>query len=289
MQIEEGELVFSSPFLNAEGKSKFIFYRFNGFDLIRITGVADFYIRSNSIDCHLIDPACFEISEDFFITSVLAFCLERLRIPVIHAAAVATRFGAAVFPAHGGSGKSTLAAAFLQAGAQLLSDDILPIDEKGPSFWGRPGLPQVNLWPHPQAFFLEISEEQEDPSERITKSKIPVGAIGLGAFCRESQPIACIYLACRPDIGTDQKDIAIFPVNSSEAVMELVRFSFVPNIVERLGWQPKRLAFFARLVQQVPVRRLVYPSGFELLPRVVEAVLQDLENLSMPQERVYAA
>ena len=80
------------------------------------------------------------------------------------------------------------------------------------------------------------------------------------------------------------------PVGSSEAVMELIRFSFVPNIVERLGWQPRRLAFFARLVQQVPVRRLVYPNGFEFLPRVVEAVFRDMEKLSMPrQDRVYAA
>ena len=154
MHIEEGELVYSSPEFNTEGKSQFAFYRFIGFDLIRVTGVADFYLRSNSVDCHLFDPAGLEFTEVFFISTVVAFCLERLGIPVIHAAAVITRFGAAAFPGRSGTGKSTLAAAFLRAGMKLLSDDMLPIEEKGPEFWGRPGFPQINLWPHQQDFFL---------------------------------------------------------------------------------------------------------------------------------------
>ena len=42
----------------------------------------------------------------------------------------------------------------------------------------------------------------------------------------------------------------------------------------------RRLEFFARMVQQVPVRRLVYPTGFEHLPRVRETILEDLDALS---------
>jgi len=42
--------------------------------------------------------------------------------------------------------------------------------------------------------------------------------------------------------------------------------------------QPQRLDFFARMVQQVPMRRLIYPAGYEHLPRVREAVPADVEN-----------
>jgi hypothetical protein len=37
--------------------------------------------------------------------------------------------------------------------------------------------------------------------------------------------------------------------------------------------QPARLARLARLVRSVPVRRLVYPSGFERLPEIVGNLL----------------
>jgi hypothetical protein len=38
------------------------------------------------------------------------------------------------------------------------------------------------------------------------------------------------------------------------------------------------LGFFAELVQRVPVHRLRYPSGFEHLPAVHEAILRDLSR-----------
>jgi len=39
------------------------------------------------------------------------------------------------------------------------------------------------------------------------------------------------------------------------------------------------LGFFAQLVQQIPMRRLVYPSGFEYFPCVREVILKDPESL----------
>ena len=62
-------------------------------------------------------------------------------------------------------------------------------------------------------------------------------------------------------------------------MIELLRYSFIPTwIFEELGWQGRRMEFFARLVEKVPVRRLRYPSGFEYLPAMVEAVMRDAER-----------
>ena len=65
-----------------------------------------------------------------------------------------------------------------------------------------------------------------------------------------------------------------------EAVIALVRHSFAARAVQALGWQPRRLRFFADLAQQVPLRRLSYPSGFQHLPRVGQAILRDLGGLT---------
>ena len=75
-------------------------------------------------------------------------------------------------------------------------------------------------------------------------------------------------------------EIGITPVSPRDAVIELVRHSFTPRVVEAIGLQAQRLDFFAQMVQQVPMRRLVYPSGFAHLPRVRDAILEDLQTLS---------
>ena len=68
--------------------------------------------------------------------------------------------------------------------------------------------------------------------------------------------------------------VEIQDVSPRDAVIELVRHSFSPRLVEAAGLGVRRLDFFVRLATQVPVRRLRYPSGFDRLPAVVERVLQ---------------
>jgi hypothetical protein len=58
--------------------------------------------------------------------------------------------------------------------------------------------------------------------------------------------------------------------------VRLFAYTFNHRLVQAAGLQPQRLALFAALVQRVPRRRLVYPSGYEHLPRVREAILEDL-------------
>ena len=71
-------------------------------------------------------------------------------------------------------------------------------------------------------------------------------------------------------------DIQIIAIPPREAVIELVRHSFTPRVVEAIGLQPQRLALFAHMVQQVSMKRLIYPCGFGHLPAVRDAILQDL-------------
>ena len=64
--------------------------------------------------------------------------------------------------------------------------------------------------------------------------------------------------------------------------MALVRNSFTARAVEALGWQRSRLMVLGDLVQWVPVRRLIYPSGFQRLTHLRQALLRDLEGSSTP-------
>jgi serine kinase of HPr protein (carbohydrate metabolism regulator) len=193
---------------------------------------------------------------------VLSYWLERLGIPVLHAAAVRMGEGAVGFVAHSGGGKSSLAAALLQAGAPLLTDDLLPVEEEGGTFLARPGLPQMRLEPDTARFFLGRTEGLIPVSPDDSKLHVPVDA-----FCDTAVPLTGLYLVERRP-----GPLEILPLSKAQAVIELVRHSFSPYLVEAAGLQPRRLDLFTRLVRQVPVRRLLCPEGLEHLPRAVGAL-----------------
>ncbi len=269
---------YSSPWRDEAGESISHLDRFPDLDVLRFPGTADFYLEPERITGHLLDPDQRDLLELRLVGPVLSFWLERLGIPVLHASAVhIPGQGAIGFVAHSGGGKSSLAASFVQAGSPLLTDDILPVEppveEDGETFLARPGFPQMRMDPEGARRFLGRTEGLSLVCPGETKLHVPVGPEGFGNFHEESAPLSRLYvLDRRDDAGSG---IQIQPLTRREAVIELVRHSFSPYLVEAVGLQPRRLDFFARLVLQVPVRRLSYSSGFESLPRVIEAVMAD--------------
>lgn len=256
------------------------FYRLADCDVVRFTRVADYYLWHRRIVCYLSNTDYRYLVEIHLLGPVLSLWLERQGIPMLHAAAVAMQGHAVGFLSTNSGGKSTLAAAMLQAGYPLLTDDILPVEHSSGAFIARPGYPQMRLWPEEAQHFLGHYVDLELVHPAYAKRRVPVGQGGFGTFCDQSQPLACIYLPERRDVQKHGTQIEILPLSRRDALIELVRHSFVASLVEQLGLQAQRLDLFARLVQQVPMRRLLYPSGFEYLPLVREAVLTDLAAMS---------
>ncbi|MSP13645.1 MAG: hypothetical protein EXR62_11905 [Chloroflexi bacterium] len=210
---------------------------------------------------------------------MLSIWLERLGIAALHASAVVVERQAMAFLSNSGGGKSTLAGAMLQSGFPLLTDDILPIEQSGNFFLGRPGFPSMRLWPQEAQYFLGSLAGLDPVYPGTEKRRVDIGPGGFGDFCNVSVPIKCLYLPERNRLSERNTSIEIRPLSPLEGVIALVRHSFAPRIVEVLGWQPRRLDLFTQLIQQVPIRYLRYPSGFEHLPRVRDAILEDLAEL----------
>lgn len=275
------EKVFSS-LLTVAGKSIASFYQFDNCLAIRfLDDTIDYYLKPDRIDCYSNQSITDPTIEDFLFGPVLSLWLESCGVPVLHASAVNISGLAVAFLANSRSGKSTLAAAFLQAGQTLLTDDILALTEQQQRFWARPGLPQINLWPDQARYFIHDLPDLASTTVPVSSKKhFPTGANGLGAFCNSNQPIGCIYLPHRQPttMGLTIKITSLRPV---EAIFTLARFSFMANVVQSLGWQERRLDFFSRLVQQVPVRYIYYPEGYEYFDRITDAISEDLKNLSI--------
>jgi len=278
VDLEFGELIYTNPFSFENSESNVCFYKFQTYHLLRFTNLVDFFLRSNRIDCRIYNNYHQPLVEDLFLGAVMSVWLELQDMPVLHASAMVINGQLAAFPADSGNGKTTLATALLQAGHALFTDDIFPLENRLDGFWSHPGAPGLNLWPDQSIHFLGDSDFPYLPRNMLkpNKTRIPVGR---DSFYNESKVLRSIYLPNRLEPGNRNANIKIEPVKPAEAVIELIHHSFARYVMDRLGWQARRLEFFARLVKQVPVRRLLYPSGFEYLPRVTDAILQDLERL----------
>jgi len=246
--------------------------------LLRHTAVADFEVHKSGqqivvYGCEGAAPG--EVCL-FLLGGVLSFALELRGIPCLHASAITAGDRAVAFLGDARAGKSTLAASFLQAGYPLLTDDILALDRDGARVRANSGYPQMRMWPEEAQHFVGCYEHLECVHPAYAKRRVRIGPEGWGAFCAEPKPLACLYLPKRRASTTQPPEVEITAVSPRDAVIELVRYSFAASLVEYLGLQRQRLDLFAQLVRQVPVRRLVYPSGFEHLPRVRQAILEDL-------------
>jgi hypothetical protein len=157
-----------------------------------------------------------------------------------------------------------------------LSDDVVPLERRGGEIIAHPGFPQMRMWPDEAACFLERFEHLPRVHPDLTKRWIPVGPDGLGAFHGAAASLSCVYLLDRQREG--DAPIEIREISRREAVIELLRHSFTPLMVEAAGLQPARLDLLSRLVLEIPVKRLRYPTGFDRLPRVADAVRSDLEK-----------
>jgi len=249
--------------------------------VLRFTEAADLYIWPQEIVCHLLDPAYDHMVEIYLLGLALSLWLELQGIPALHASAVVVEDRAVGFLATNSGGKSSLAAALMQAGYPLLTDDILPIERRQDTFWGRPGYPQMRMWPDQAQHFLGYYEDLDIVHPAYTKRRVPVGDDGLGVFCHVPQPLACLYIPERRDPDArETQEVEIKPILGAEALTALLGQSFALHIVEALGLQASRFRFFASLASQVPMRRLAYPEGSDQLPRVRRAILDDLLGLS---------
>jgi hypothetical protein len=261
------------------GESVLTLYTHKEYDILRFTNIADFYIWPERIIAHSLNPDYTYLLEIRLLGTVLAFWLERRGMLALHTAATVVNSRAVAFLSSNSGGKSSLVASLVQAGFPLLTDDILPVENKNGVFVGRPGYPQMRMWPEQAQHFLGYYETLEIVHPAYSKRRVPVGAGGFGSFCSEAQPLACLYIPERRDPAAHGTAVTITAVPPAQAVIDLVRYSFAPRLVQAAGLQPQRLDFFAELVRQIPIRRLIYPTGYEHLPRVRDAILEDLACL----------
>jgi hypothetical protein len=270
------KLIYASKNKTDDGESVISIQRMDDGHVVHFAGSVDFYLSSDTIIAHLLDPACRYMVEILLLGEIFSLWLELQGIRTIHASAAIVDNHSIAFLSSNKGGKSGLAAAFTQQGHQILTDDVLPVENRDDLFLARPGYPAMRMWPDLAGHFFEEYKDLEIVHPEYSKLRLPIGPHGFGTFCSEEKPLKVMYV---PQRLSSDSDITIEPLSKKNAFFELLQNSFSPGIVEALGLQPERMNFFSRMVMQVSMRRLNYPEGFHHLPYVVDAVLDDIDSL----------
>jgi hypothetical protein len=203
---------------------------------------------------------------------VLGVLLHQRDRLILHASAVAMTGAAVGFLGGSGSGKSTTAAALHARGFGLVTDDVLALDPGGPDGpVAYPGVPQLKLWPDAAT----AVGDDPDALPRLRPGDDKRARHALAGFRPEPLPLWRLYVL------TDAERAGIDALSPRDAVIELVRYSYTPGLLQVLG-PARHFRQCARLAAQVPVRRLRRPHSLAALAHLAAMVDEDIASCPHP-------
>lgn len=219
----------------------------------------------------LVDPAPLDQGRmEYLGTSVLPLWLQLSGRPVLHAAAVCLDGEAVGLLARSGGGKSTLASALVARGARLLCDDHIVVHTDGGVGRVWMGRPHARLWPDSLRTLGVDADALPRVAPSSEKRRVPLGAVDGDPTALGWCPLKVVYVLKRGASADGSVSIETLP--PVEALTALLAYGQMAGASEMIGAGPRRLPPLARLVREVPVRRLAYPSAFEQLPEVCQAI-----------------
>jgi hypothetical protein len=245
------------------------FYR-NGRDyLLRFPDLADFEVSANghAVHCWPVPGISEGTVQHLYLNQVLPLVLGKQGKLVFHASAIETGSGALVFMGESGRGKSTLAASFATNGFRFLTDDGLIVEEENSRYQVQPSHPSIRLWQDSQEALVAADVPIAPPVQHTSKARFLAGEDI--AFCGEARPLQRIYFLGEGTAST----VEFQSMGPSEALMELVRHSFLLDIEEQ-AMLASHFDRLARLVSAPIFCRLDYPRRYEDLALVRQAIIE---------------
>ena len=253
------------------------FHRSDNGYLLRFPGLADFTVSFNGRDVTAIPvPGVSEQTvEHLYLNQVLPLALSRQRKLVFHASAAEIEGGAVAFMGQSGKGKSTLAASFATSGYRFLTDDGLMVEPRGSGYQVMPSHPSIRLWLDSKTALIAPDIPTAPALEFTSKARFLAG--DRIAFCDEPRPLRRVYL-----LGDGSAaELRFQPMKPGEALVELVKHSFLLDIEERT-LLAAHFEELSALAGRPIYFRLDYPRRYGDLATIRAAIVEHARHESAP-------
>lgn len=226
-------------------------------------------------------PLTVEDMATYFLGPVLGFVLRRRNSTCLHASGVEIQGHAVCFCGDAGYGKSTTAAALALRGLPVLAEDIVALEESGAEFRAVPGYPRVCLWPESVSMLFGRDDALPQLTPAWEKQYLELDG-QRAKFAQTKLPLGVLYLfAPRSD---DQGVARVEKLSPREALLELVQNTYMNWVLDR-EQRAKEFDTLCRLVQRVPVRRIVPYATPEKIAGLCDLILRDAPAiLSSPRK-----
>jgi hypothetical protein len=252
------------------------------------TGVFDLFDGGRSILWYDDRAASRDAAAMDVIGRVLPVALHMASTFTLHGSAVRLGDGAIAFLAPKHHGKSTLARALVLAGAELLTDDAVPV-HLGSTITTTPGVRRVRLWADSAARLGALDGEVPP---HVGKHLLDAGTADADGIrdadgkCRV--PLRGIYLLAPVQPGTGRvpvRRVAISPVQATVALVAQMKLGALLGGAE----SGRVLRFCADVAGRVPVRQLEVVRDFSCLDDVVAELFRWHAAGSRPDELAQTA
>jgi len=247
----------------------------DGADYVRWPELFEFVISPDGrrIAGRFFSEASVGTFQTYLLGQVISYALLKQGIEPLHATVLVIDGGAVALLGNSGYGKSSLGAAFLQAGASLLTDDLLVVREQGDELVAYPGPARIKLFPEVAQVFLGNHPAGTPMNPFTNKLVVP---LDLDKLARTAVPLRAIYLLPPPTTRSLSKKVTIRRRSKRQACMDMITntFNSVIRTPDRLKQQ---FSLAMRLAISIPVKSLSYQRELSRLPDVVEAICADLK------------
>jgi len=212
--------------------------------------------------------------QTYLLVDALLFALVRMGREPLHATAVHTAEGVIAFAGESGLGKSTLGALFVQAGYQLVTDDMLVLVPERDGFVAHPGPPRLKLYRETADRIFDADYRGVPMNPTTDKLMIPLAP---SQAVQGPHQFRALYLLKPTDDPNAQSDPSICRIKPSDAVPQIVALTAGHWTNERARLA-RQFQFVTSLAQSATIKTLRYRRDPESLPQLRQAIVDELAS-----------
>lgn len=235
--------------------------------------------RGESISIRPLPDVPEQVLRLFILGSSLGIAMTQRAGCVFHASVVGLPEGAVAFVGEKGYGKSTMAASLHVRGHEMISDDLMVLDEVNGEFLVRPGFPQVKLWPDSAAAIGDdvnalplLHPNFEKRQRKVQRENRLTNA-----------PLRAIYM-----LGLGE-EIEITPLPRQQAMLAMLPHwygaRYGQELIKSLGME-KHFQNCHKLATRVPGFVLRRPASLEALPEIARRIEEHVGELAAAKAEV---